>query len=81
MKAKRGSLIGLYSGLLRSRDEYNIVVACDMPFLNPGLLSYMAGLHAGYDAVVPQKRRIHRTAARGIRQGPAARDRGQHQAR
>jgi molybdopterin-guanine dinucleotide biosynthesis protein A len=51
---KRGSLIGLYSGLLRSRDDYSIVVACDMPFLNPGLLSHMAGLAHGYDAVLPR---------------------------
>ena len=44
---KRGSLVGLYSGLLKSRDEYNFVVACDMPFLNSGLCPYMAGLTAG----------------------------------
>jgi molybdopterin-guanine dinucleotide biosynthesis protein A len=50
---KRGSLIGLYSGLLRSRDDFSIVVACDMPFLSPALLSYMAGLAEGYDAVLP----------------------------
>ncbi len=51
---KRGSLIGVYSGLLRSRDEYNIIVACDMPFLNARLLSYMAGLAAGHDLVLPR---------------------------
>jgi len=51
---KRGSLIGIYTGLLYSQDEYNIVVACDMPFLNPGLISYMAGLAEGYDIVVPK---------------------------
>jgi TatA/E family protein of Tat protein translocase len=50
---KRGSLIGLYSGLLRSQDEYNIVVACDMPFLNSRLLSHMSGLAAGYDIIAP----------------------------
>lgn len=49
----RGPLTGIYSGLLKSADEYNFVVACDMPFLNPGLLAYMAGLAAGYDIVVP----------------------------
>jgi molybdopterin-guanine dinucleotide biosynthesis protein A len=51
---KRGSLVGLYSGLLRSQDEKNIVVACDMPFLNPRLLSYLSGLDGSYDAVVPK---------------------------
>ena len=51
---KRGPLTGIYSGLLRSTDEYNFVVACDMPFLNPGLISYMAGLARGFDIVVPK---------------------------
>jgi molybdopterin-guanine dinucleotide biosynthesis protein A len=51
---KRGSLIGLYSGLLRSRDEYNVIVACDMPFLNPGLLAYMTSLAEGFDVILPK---------------------------
>jgi molybdopterin-guanine dinucleotide biosynthesis protein A len=51
---KRGPLTGIYSGLLHSTDEHNFVVACDMPFLNPGLISYMAGLVQGYDIVVPK---------------------------
>jgi molybdenum cofactor guanylyltransferase len=51
--AIRGPLTGIYSGLLRSGDEYNFVAACDMPFLNPQLISYMGGIAAGHDAVVP----------------------------
>lgn len=51
---KQGPLTGIYSGLLHSTDEYSFVVACDMPFLNPGLISYMAGLVQGYDIVVPK---------------------------
>jgi molybdopterin-guanine dinucleotide biosynthesis protein A len=50
---KRGPLTGIYSGLLHSRDEYNFVAACDMPFLNPDLIAYMAGLAPGHDIVVP----------------------------
>lgn len=50
---KQCPLTGIYSGLLHSADEYNFVVACDMPFLNPGLITYMAGLVNGYDIVVP----------------------------
>ena len=50
----RGPLTGIYSGLLHSRDEYNVVVACDMPFLNSRLLSYMIGLAGEYDAVLPK---------------------------
>jgi molybdopterin-guanine dinucleotide biosynthesis protein A len=49
----RGPLTGIYSGLLRSCDEYNFVAACDMPFLNPRLIAYMGELAAGHDAVVP----------------------------
>lgn len=49
----RGPLTGMYSGLFSSGSEYNVVVACDMPFLNPRLLSFMMELAPGYDAVVP----------------------------
>ncbi len=51
---KRGPLTGIYSGLLNTRDEYNFVAACDMPFLNTGLISYMMGLTVGHDIVVPR---------------------------
>jgi molybdopterin-guanine dinucleotide biosynthesis protein A len=50
---KQGPLTGIYSGLLHSTDEHNFVAACDMPFLNPGLISYMAGLAQGHDIVAP----------------------------
>jgi molybdopterin-guanine dinucleotide biosynthesis protein A len=51
---KRGPLTGIYSGLLYSMDEYNFVVACDMPFLNPALIMYMAGLGQNYDIIMPK---------------------------
>ena len=51
---KRGSLVGIYSGLLRSKDDYNLIVACDMPFLNSRLLSYMANQADSYDIVLPR---------------------------
>jgi molybdopterin-guanine dinucleotide biosynthesis protein A len=50
---KRCPLTGIYSGLLNAADDYNFVVACDMPFLNADLISYMVGLAAGYDIVLP----------------------------
>jgi molybdopterin-guanine dinucleotide biosynthesis protein A len=49
----KGPLTGIYSGLMRSTTEYNFVVACDMPYLNPALISYMAGLAEGNDIVIP----------------------------
>ena len=50
----KGPLGGIYTGLLASRTTNSIVVACDMPFLNTGLLRYMVGLSEGFDAVVPR---------------------------
>jgi molybdenum cofactor guanylyltransferase len=49
----KGSLGGLYSGLRASERQYNLAVACDMPFLNLALFEHMAGLAEKYDAVVP----------------------------
>ena len=48
-----GSLGGIYTGLSGAENEWGFVVACDMPFLNAGLIQYMLGLRGGYDAVVP----------------------------
>ena len=50
----RGPMVGIYTGLLNSRSEKNLVVACDMPFLNASLLSHMAVVSDGFDAVVPR---------------------------
>jgi molybdopterin-guanine dinucleotide biosynthesis protein A len=50
----RGSLVGLATGLAASRAHYNLVVACDMPFLNQALLRYMLGLKAGFELVIPR---------------------------
>ncbi len=50
----KGPLGGIYTGLLASRSSHSIVVACDMPFLNAGLLSYMIELSGDFDAVVPR---------------------------
>ena len=50
----KGPLGGIYTGLLASQSSQNIVVACDMPFLNTELLRYMVGLLRDSDAVVPR---------------------------
>ena len=49
----RGPLGGVYTGLSASNTVANIVVACDMPFLNTVLLSHMVDISAGFDAVIP----------------------------
>jgi molybdopterin-guanine dinucleotide biosynthesis protein A len=48
-----GSLIGIYTGLVHSSNFLNLVVACDMPFLNLELLRYMIKVAPGFDVVVP----------------------------
>jgi molybdopterin-guanine dinucleotide biosynthesis protein A len=50
----KGSIGGMYSGLRASKSFYNLVVACDMPFLNLNLIRYMMSITQGYDAVVPR---------------------------
>jgi molybdopterin-guanine dinucleotide biosynthesis protein A len=50
----KGALGGIYTGLAESSSPYNLVVACDMPFLNQALLRYMMELSAGFDLVVPR---------------------------
>ena len=51
--ADSGSLGGIFSGVSALGNEWSVVVACDMPFLNIALLRYMLSLRVGFDAVVP----------------------------
>jgi len=44
----------VYTGLIASKTVVNLVVACDMPFLNLDLLRYMVSLAEGYDVVIPK---------------------------
>lgn len=46
-----GSLGGLYTGLVASPHSWIFAVACDMPFLDPAVIRYMAGLIDGADIV------------------------------
>lgn len=47
------SLAGLEAGLSAAKYEYNLVVACDMPYINPELLRYLVKRRRDYDALVP----------------------------
>jgi molybdenum cofactor guanylyltransferase len=49
----KGSLGGIYTGLVASESYHNLVVACDMPLLNTDLLSYMIKVSGEFDLVVP----------------------------
>ena len=47
-------LTGIYTGLCCSHTKANIVVTCDMPFLNTALLDHMVKILPSYDAIVPR---------------------------
>jgi molybdopterin-guanine dinucleotide biosynthesis protein A len=52
--AGAGPLGGIYTGLGAVQSTHALTVACDMPLLQPALLSELLGLATGeYDAVVP----------------------------
>jgi molybdenum cofactor guanylyltransferase len=51
----KGLLGGIYTGLITSKTFYNIVVACDMPFLNYALLKYFSAVAEGFDLVAFHK--------------------------
>ena len=50
----RGAMVGIYSGLLAVQGRSAFFVACDMPFLNEGLIRHMIVLSAKHDVVIPQ---------------------------
>ena len=50
----KGSVGGIFTGLVHSSNFLNLVVACDMPFLNLDLLKYMIDSAKGFDVVIPR---------------------------
>ena len=50
----RGPTAGIATGLAAVDDEYAVVVACDMPFLDPDLLAYLLDRVQPHDAAVPK---------------------------
>ena len=49
-----GPVGGIYTGLDALDDGWAFFCACDMPFINEGLVRYLAGAKDGFDAVVPR---------------------------
>jgi molybdopterin-guanine dinucleotide biosynthesis protein A len=48
-----GALGGVHAALTGCDTEWAIVVACDMPYINPHLLNRLATYRVDYDAVAP----------------------------
>ncbi len=50
-----GPIGGLYSSLMASKNEWNLVVACDMPFVSESFLRELIAFEKkGFNALVPQ---------------------------
>jgi len=49
-----GALGGAWTGIAASTHPQVLVVACDMPFLNPALLAYLAARARGHDGAIPR---------------------------
>src|SRR5262245_61862853 len=51
--AYQGPVGGIYYGLKAARGEFCFVTSCDVPFLNPALISHLTAHISRYDVVVP----------------------------
>jgi molybdopterin-guanine dinucleotide biosynthesis protein A len=49
----KGSLGGIYTGLVTASQDQAFFAACDMPFLNQNLIQYMIDQAPGFDVVIP----------------------------
>lgn len=50
-----GSLGGIYTGLLKANHEKAIIVACDMPFISPSIISLMISkIKSSIDIIIPE---------------------------
>ncbi len=50
----KGALGGIFTGLFYASYTHAFVAACDMPFLNRELISYLINLASKYDIVIPK---------------------------
>ena len=48
-----GPLGGIYTGLINSTTNYDLVVACDMPYIQSQLLRLLINYSQDYDIVIP----------------------------
>ena len=49
-----GPLAGVLESLKAARGEYVFIAACDMPYINPGVIAFLFDKARGHDAAVPK---------------------------
>ena len=50
----KAALGGIYTAISQARYEWSLVLACDMPLLNPKVITFLAGYLNGVDVVCPR---------------------------
>lgn len=60
-----GTLSGIHAALSEAKHEHCLIVACDMPLLNPAILAYMAAQPRDFDVLIPQTPGISRQGNSG----------------
>lgn len=60
-----GTLSGIHAALEGAAREHCLIVACDMPLLDPAVLTYLASQPRDYDALVPQTPGVSRQGHSG----------------
>ena len=54
---EKGPLGGIYTSLVNSGSASTFMLACDMPFVESGLIKHLKGFTKEYDVVVPKSER------------------------
>ncbi len=50
----KGPLGGIYTSLMNSNSSHTFMLACDMPFVQPELITHLKNLTKEYDVVIPK---------------------------
>ncbi|MCP4267879.1 MAG: molybdenum cofactor guanylyltransferase [Candidatus Brocadiaceae bacterium] len=53
----KGPLAGIYTSLINSSSLYTFMLACDMPFVELGLIKHLQDLTQNYDVVIPKSKK------------------------
>ena len=51
----KGPLAGIYTGLYYSQTETNVVLSCDVPYVNGDLISFLLSKHPQHQITIPIK--------------------------